>query len=407
MARGLNECEKKLIRGQISESPEKISSILEAFLNGELSEEERKNLTNSYQALRKFNELTESQDFRQILDALSSGSIPPVDKSSSKSAGEAWEVIFITIIQNIFVELLEDDVVLELSGKTPDLPELELDLKKSTKDGGISCSTSSSMPMVVDAFFQRLNGIEHDILMFRFNLEEDRTRVQEFFIERTHLVDGKVYNRFQSAVQILMTADFPKDMYPLRSVLLHSLANFLTLSRRKYMEFNFVVVDCVLFSTFGPWLRFDDKKELRRFRKDPVIVAGLNEKEKEYFASTKLNSTIDYYNDRFSFLNLQGIDFRYLPDSFLSIVEGSYFSDETRDRYSPILVRKDLTLQQQFLLYMAPFLMTEYRKSTNISQEKVKILIDRILDNQSTTNKGNLTTKGLELHITFKAPEEE
>ena len=56
---------------------------------------------------------------------------------------------------------------------------------------------------------------------------------------------------------------------------------------------------------------------------------------------------------------------------------------------------------------MTPFLVEEYRKSTDISKEKIDILVNRILDEQIITKKGNLTTKGLELHITFKAPKEE
>jgi hypothetical protein len=407
MARRLNDDEKYSIRSQIRTSSSDISSILENFLNRELSEDTRKSLLSSYQSIKESNQFSETEDLSSILATLSAGSAPPVDKSSSKSAGEAWELIFITIIQNLFVDSLPGDVVLQLSGKTPDLPELELDLKKSTKDGGISSSTSSNMPMVVDAFFQRLNGIEHDILMFRFALNGDRWRVSEFFIERTHLVDGKVYDRFQSAVKTLMVDDFPDSLIRLRSGLLHALANFLSLSRPKKMEFNFVVVDCILFSTFGPWLRYENKRELRRFRTDDSVISKLNQEEKDYFNSTNLNSNIQYYNDRFSFSSLEDMEFQFLPDSFLTLVEKDYYSDDIRELYSPLLNRKDLTLQQRFLLYMTPFLVEEYRKSTDISREKIDILVNRILDEQIITKKGNLTTKGLELHITFKAPKEE
>ena len=111
-----------------------------------------------------------------------------------------------------------------------------------------SSSTSSSESMVIDAFFQRLNGIEHDILMFRFDEIQSEAIVQEYFVERTQLVDEIIYDLYKNAVEILCVDGFPPELSQLRSELLRELAHFLCLSRGKRIKFTFEILFFFLFS---------------------------------------------------------------------------------------------------------------------------------------------------------------
>ena len=115
----------------------------------------------------------------------------------------------------------------------------------------------------------------------------------------------------------------------------------------------------------------------------------------------------EYYIERFDFSELEKIDLEYLPALVLQIIESGYFSNEDREIYSKYLNRKDINLQQQLIIYMTPFIEKEYEKSITIPEDKILGLINRITSEQSTYELGNLTTKGLELNITYRPVQDE
>lgn len=392
------------IRADIQQNSDRISRILEEFLNNDLTQSMRESLLSSYDKLSESNSINMSDDLEYLINSLREGTAPEIDRSSSKSGGEAWEVIFAVIIQSRFVDCLDEEIALNLNGRTPDLPELQLDLKKSTKEGGISSSTSSSESMVIDAFFQRLNGIEHDILMFRFDEIQSEAIVQEYFVERTQLVDETIYDLYKNAVEILCVDGFPPELSQLRSELLRELAHFLCLSRGKRIKFTFEMLSCVLRGTFGNFLWIDNQRYLRLLKDH---LGDAHTEEREYIHSTRLNRRKEYYIERFDFDVIKNVKLPRLSNSFLKIVETGYFSRQELDIYSPILKNNDLSLQQQLILYMTPFIRIEYRKSTTIDEGKIQRLIDRIITQPSTNNLGKLTTKGLELHVEYQAAPED
>ena len=150
---------------------------------------------------------TSAEDIPELIKSGSRGILVPGEKNSKKN-GTRVEILATALIQKIFIDDESSELVLQTNSKSPDLPQLCLDIKTSTTDGGITTSTSSSASSALGAYNQRYFGISHDILLIR--IENGQCKSINFY-KGEDIVDASVSARLWSA---MIALNFNSDGIP-------------------------------------------------------------------------------------------------------------------------------------------------------------------------------------------------
>ena len=213
------------------------------------------------------------------VESLRDGAFSSIIRSSEKTSkkhGTRVEVLTIGLIQMIFIDEHPDRDFVLSKGESPDLPDIGIDIKTSTKDTGVTSSSSSKSGSVLNAYLQRFLGLTHDVLLVRF--EANRCDTIRFY-NGSQLIDRKAAKRLidlmiicnykPRTISSMETQDFLRDM-----------AAFLALTREnKETEFHYSVIDSFIESGGG---------------KDPELIQViLNHKTKE---AVKISSWEDLHN---------------------------------------------------------------------------------------------------------------
>ena len=176
-------------------------------------------------------------DFRKgIRSTLEDGTNLPTEQFNQKPQERSGALVHCRNPSSLYFVVIDTEEILELNKETPDLKELNIDLKKSSGKNGFSVSTSSDKATAVQAMQKRLTGPEHDYLVFRFEEVEGRFESKVWFLKKESIKDQDVFNRFRSAVLCinLLTekTDDEQDGQSLAR-LLSTYSQYLVLSRPK------------------------------------------------------------------------------------------------------------------------------------------------------------------------------
>jgi hypothetical protein len=120
-----------------------------------------------------------------------------VGTKTSKRNGTRIEIVISALIQKMFIDDENLDLRLLTNARSPDLPQLCLDIKTSTAEGSISSSTSSNTSSALAAYNQRYLGISHDILLIRI---QDNVCTSMNFYDGKDIVDEKVSQKLWRAM---------------------------------------------------------------------------------------------------------------------------------------------------------------------------------------------------------------
>ena len=398
------------IRRKLKESLESIAASMNLLLKGNYPQTEK--LLKVYRRLVKHNQKDET-DFMIKLREDIEKKIPLSTKSflESKTSGEGLEVLFTTLIHlHCIPETEYDAKLLTINSGTPDLPQLGIDLKKSSGKKGFTVSTSSTEDSAVRAMQKRLTGPNHDYLIFRFDGEEPEVTCRVLFLQKNQVRDKNAFSRFKQAVIYVNRQENPHDY----EKFLTQYATFLILVRTNITILRFI--DSVFLSSFGPMLSEKNQETGKKSvwdlkQKAKYNLAEAEEIDKSLRAELELYATCphaksaQFYVDQFAFGQLESWPWmtELIHENVSRIVPG----------YPKFVLHKDNgSFEQQYFEWTKHFIDLYIQRELSIDQKKHRELIELILREEGDTGDqaANLSTKSFELTLSMSIdndPEEE
>lgn len=400
----------KRIRTELEERLSDIEKTMTALLHGELEQKERQAILHLFNKVMEKNQLTET-DFRKgIRSTLEDGTNLSTEQFlESKTSGEGLEPLFIAVIHHHCISgVIDTEEILELNKETPDLKELNIDLKKSSGKNGFSVSTSSDKATAVQAMQKRLTGPEHDYLVFRFEEVEGRFECKVWFLKKEAIKDQDVYNRFKSAVLCLhQLKEKANDeiIEELHARFLSIYSQYLVLSRPKKDPMFHAVLDSVFSGSFGPFLlaktnqteeRIIDylRKNLDELGKRPKYCS---ENEYNLIFTSKKSHNKQIISDRFAFENDE--NWAFTMSQIQKMLHG-----ETENEWYDSLFFQGIGIygfHQSLVFWISPLVEKYVHRELSLEVGKVNALMREILSSEGGTSLSGakLSTKSFELTL--------
>ena len=191
------------IREEVLSRIEEIKKFLQNLVNGDLGNKEAKALAMAIKRVMEHSnkKIKPGKVLDNLIRNLEDGTKFSSWPGESRTSGTNWENLVIGAIQLLVVDKLdlEGQGILR-KGESPDLPDLEIDIKSSTKAGGEGSSTSSKSNTVIGAFKARLTGLDYDIIYIRFR---NSKIVRLELLDRVEFADKKCLEVFRGCARVL------------------------------------------------------------------------------------------------------------------------------------------------------------------------------------------------------------
>ena len=191
------------IREEVLSRIEEIKKFLQNLVNGDLGNNEAKDLAMAIKRVMEHSnkKIEPGKALDKLIRNLESGKKFSSWPGKSRTSGTNWENLVIGAIQLLVVDKLDlEGPGILRKGESPDLPDLEIDIKSSTKKTGQTTSTSAKSNTAIGAFKARLTGLDYDILYLRF-VESKIERLE--LLGRLDFADRHCLEIFRGCAKVL------------------------------------------------------------------------------------------------------------------------------------------------------------------------------------------------------------
>jgi len=232
------------ILNRINQSLEQMKDSLNLLMSGEMAAEDQKEIAEAIKKVFDKSEKNIPKAATHLIDSLMKGSCSKDNITSlvPRSIGTIWEVLLIGQIQLHIMDAHYPGQILE-KGESPDLTNLDVDIKSVSKDGGEGTSASAKGNTVIDLGRMRILGLDYDVLYIRY---EGNTITRLEFIGRGEFADYYCYNLMKGATEAMLEGGLGDE----ERFFLCCLASHLTLKQnpKKNYDDPRVILDWIIHS---------------------------------------------------------------------------------------------------------------------------------------------------------------
>ena len=411
---------KEGILERIMATLDQMKGSLNRLTEGKADAKEQLEIANAIKKIHKHSDKKITGIAKKVVDELEDGYFVLSESIESKSRGTAAELLLMGIIQSDIVDNHYDGTTLTKS-ESPDLPDLDLDIKSSSKKSGEG--TSASFQSAHNAFQSmkaRISGLEYEVLYVRI---QDSKVTRLVFYDRSEFGDPYCYKLFRGASEALRKAELEdgndgikaelithnettcEQVHPDWShrkwedlIFLNSLFSWLVLKKnpkgiRRGDGFMAWLIERVIFDDIAEGVsqkemkkHISEQKKFLQSQKKAAEERGDSYEHTEFLKNLKQGNTLEETSAQFRKVMLIPMLTSLLQDRFSALKDLSMITPELSKREKLILLRQPI----EYLRF----------KDTNLDFGEIDTLRNTLADQPKPSV--SISTKSFELFIDFK-----